>query len=112
MELNLSGTQLSAIEKRFKATVDVAQEMENARQYLAIHRGRPYSNLGRFFWNWCLRAEKWDRGGGRKAPGRRPAWRAELESLCTKCGRLRTAAMAPNRGTATVCGWCGNVEAS
>lgn len=57
-KLRLTPKHERAIRERFGALVDVEREMRNADAYLQVHTGRPYKNLGRFFWNWCRRAEE------------------------------------------------------
>ena len=106
VKFQLTARQIEGIRERFGETVDLKKEFVRARQYVeAIHTGRPYKNLGLMFWHWCLRVERWD-GSGRRQPAVRAA------ELCSKCGRKRTAVLAPNPGSATLCGWCGHDEKS
>jgi hypothetical protein len=72
----------------------VDAELKSAREYATeIHRGRPYSNFGRFCWNWCLRAEKWakEKRATRYAP---PAERRiEDQAPARRLGRRELEAM-------------------
>jgi hypothetical protein len=86
MEFKLTPVQHAHIRERFAATVDLRKEFIAAREYLAMHTGRPYKNLGLFFWKWCLRAESWG-----KKPERRLGYHAKppewAKDICGQCGR-------------------------
>jgi hypothetical protein len=111
MKFELTPRQVEGIRKRFGATVDLKKEFRAAKEYCeSIHTGRPYKNVGRFFWNWCLRAEAWKEGAAAGLQRTRKPRPGEMAGICGNCGRLRTAAVAPNPGTDTHCGWCGHDE--
>lgn len=58
-DCTLSPRQILALRGRFGHAIDLRKEFVAARAYVNdIHTGRPYKNFGRFFWNWCRRAEE------------------------------------------------------
>ena len=108
VKFQLTPKQIEGIRARFSATVDLKKEFVRARQYIeSIHTGRPYKNLGLFFWRWCLRVEGWRD----ESPRRRGATAVTLrllEESCTECGCKRQSPRAPLPSSATLCGWCGH----
>ena len=93
MKFELTPRQVEGIRKRFAATVDLRKEYISAREYVEnIHEGRPYKNLGKFFWNWCRMAEKIAAKRNDDTPATRPRGEAAKLAadgkLCPKCGRL------------------------
>ena len=113
MDFRLTPKQIEGIRARFAATVDLKKEYVAAREYVEkIHAGRPYKNLGKFFWNWCRRVEEQAARRG-AAPSRgRAATAAQIAGICSACGCLRQAARAPLASSPTQCGWCGHIEMS
>jgi hypothetical protein len=56
---SLTEKQIAALRERFGDVLDVELEIRAATEYATnFHRGRPYSNFGRFCWNWLLRSER------------------------------------------------------
>jgi len=54
----LTKRQAAAFRERFGGVLDLKREYKAAVAYIEnVHVGRPYKNFGRFFWNWCRRAE-------------------------------------------------------
>jgi hypothetical protein len=55
----LTPAKEKAMRNRFGDVIDVDRELRAARDYAEnIHAGRPYSNFGRFCWNWLRTASE------------------------------------------------------